>query len=374
MSDRPVKPKEYFAKLLSISEDKIDYADSPPTSKADWRDAEVLFPLTAEEFRWVKDLVLDRRKSRTGASETNGDKIKRIALLGEEFPAEYLFVGPETDDPLLNIGQKREAAKKRSEIEQDWYIALQFFLSKVFYRNLPDQTIRKFFWNAMKVLDVNREQLLDSKFNPGGLDQQMVSEGVPFGGDRLMVIAAVEFARDLGGSNNNIVSYSVDHIRSDKIVEVHNTLDDLSWIGPKKIGVFLKNIVLIWKLDEHLKTNEDIACCIPVDTHVRQTCELIGIAPHDEPRKLSDKMLARRIVDACREKGVSPLYFDMGAWRIGMARTRKKAASLILRKLQAGVSEAQIRAEHPRLDDDDFRAAETARRLAELDLPDLVSD
>ena len=62
MSGRPAKPKEYFTKLLAIPEDQIDYTDSPPTTRADWEDAEVLFPMTAEEFRDVKRRILDRRR------------------------------------------------------------------------------------------------------------------------------------------------------------------------------------------------------------------------------------------------------------------------------------------------------------------------
>jgi hypothetical protein len=63
MSERPVRPKEYFAKLLAIPGDKIDYSDIPATTTADWEGAEALFPVTAEEFRAIKEFIRDRRKN-----------------------------------------------------------------------------------------------------------------------------------------------------------------------------------------------------------------------------------------------------------------------------------------------------------------------
>jgi hypothetical protein len=61
MSIRADKPKEYFAKLLGIPEEKIDYSEIPPTTRADWEEAEVLFPVTREEFRAIKQFICRRR-------------------------------------------------------------------------------------------------------------------------------------------------------------------------------------------------------------------------------------------------------------------------------------------------------------------------
>lgn len=63
MSTRPDKPRDYFAKLLDIPEDEIDYSEIPPTTAADWKDAEVLLPVTPEEFRAIKKFIGRRRKS-----------------------------------------------------------------------------------------------------------------------------------------------------------------------------------------------------------------------------------------------------------------------------------------------------------------------
>lgn len=61
MSTRPDKPREYFAKLLDTPEDEIDYSEIPPTTAADWKDVEVLLPVTAEEFRAIKEFIRARR-------------------------------------------------------------------------------------------------------------------------------------------------------------------------------------------------------------------------------------------------------------------------------------------------------------------------
>ena len=58
MNTRPDKPKEYFATLLDTPDEEIDYSQIPATTVADWEHAEILLPVTAEEFRAIKQFVL----------------------------------------------------------------------------------------------------------------------------------------------------------------------------------------------------------------------------------------------------------------------------------------------------------------------------
>jgi hypothetical protein len=67
MNTRPDKPKEYFAKLLDIPDEEIDYSDIPPTTPDGWKDAEVLLPVTPEEFRAIKQFIRRRRGGRLGS-------------------------------------------------------------------------------------------------------------------------------------------------------------------------------------------------------------------------------------------------------------------------------------------------------------------
>jgi hypothetical protein len=68
MSIRRDKPREYFAKLLNIPEEKIDYSEIPATSRADWEDAEVLLPVSAEEFKAIQEFIVNRRQRKVSTA------------------------------------------------------------------------------------------------------------------------------------------------------------------------------------------------------------------------------------------------------------------------------------------------------------------
>jgi hypothetical protein len=62
MNTRRDKPREYFAKLLNVPEEKIDYSEIPATTPADWEDVEVLLPVSAEEFKAIQEFIQHRRQ------------------------------------------------------------------------------------------------------------------------------------------------------------------------------------------------------------------------------------------------------------------------------------------------------------------------
>ena len=62
MNTRRDKPREYFAKLLNVPEEKIDYSEIPATTSADWEDAEVLLPVSAEELKAIQEFIQHRRQ------------------------------------------------------------------------------------------------------------------------------------------------------------------------------------------------------------------------------------------------------------------------------------------------------------------------
>jgi predicted transcriptional regulator len=61
MATRADKPKEYFERLFNIPDDEIDYREIPRSTAADWEDAEVLLPLTEEEFSIVSQFIRGHR-------------------------------------------------------------------------------------------------------------------------------------------------------------------------------------------------------------------------------------------------------------------------------------------------------------------------
>lgn len=85
MTTRRDKPREYFAKLLDSSKEEIDYSEIPPTTRADWENAEVILPITAEEFRRILRFIRYRRQRDTEtlarAREGNSMRAALAALI-----------------------------------------------------------------------------------------------------------------------------------------------------------------------------------------------------------------------------------------------------------------------------------------------------
>jgi hypothetical protein len=72
MFTRPDKPKEYFAKLLDVTDEQIDYSEVSSTIVADWENAEVLLPVTAEEFQTIRRFVRRRREHNRPSPSAGG--------------------------------------------------------------------------------------------------------------------------------------------------------------------------------------------------------------------------------------------------------------------------------------------------------------
>jgi hypothetical protein len=71
MNTRADKPKEYFAKLLDVTDEEINYSEVPPTTASDWENAEVLLPVTVEEFQAIRQFIR-RRREHNGPSPSAG--------------------------------------------------------------------------------------------------------------------------------------------------------------------------------------------------------------------------------------------------------------------------------------------------------------
>lgn len=70
MNTRKDKSRKYFKALLDSTEQDIDYSDIAPTTREQWEDAEVLLPVTADEFRAVRQFIENRRRQRPAQRET----------------------------------------------------------------------------------------------------------------------------------------------------------------------------------------------------------------------------------------------------------------------------------------------------------------
>jgi hypothetical protein len=72
MFTRRDKPKEYFGKVLDVTDEEIDHSEVPPTTAADWQNAEVLLPVTAEEFQTIRRFVRRRREQSSPSPSAGG--------------------------------------------------------------------------------------------------------------------------------------------------------------------------------------------------------------------------------------------------------------------------------------------------------------
>jgi len=82
-------------------------------------------------------------------------------------------------------------------------------------------------------------------------------------------------------------------------------------IGEKISSFYLRDIVYLAGLDE--KNISDLYLLQPIDTWLEQTLKILFKS--DVPQKLKEKQT--RIVDLCKESGVSSISFNQGAWVLG---------------------------------------------------------
>jgi hypothetical protein len=119
------------------------------------------------------------------------------------------------------------------------------------------------------------------------------------GTDRKPVVSSFKFLfhnRDI--PDHNIVNYTLAQIRRGKINDVYNQLKaQIHGIGPKLASLWLRDVVLIWELEQHMSYN-DLFCCQPIDIYV-------------------SRRYLKIIIDACKEEKTSPLLLNAGAWMAG---------------------------------------------------------
>ena len=57
--------KAFLDDLCAMPDSAVDYQNAPRTTAEDWADAEVLLPVTRDEFDAIQDFIAARRAERT---------------------------------------------------------------------------------------------------------------------------------------------------------------------------------------------------------------------------------------------------------------------------------------------------------------------
>lgn len=223
------------------------------------------------------------------------EKIKAIEKYGMLFVERFL----------------KQHIHSKEKFYRNWYEALKFLLGSSFYRGRRDELSTRFLNAALKTLD---EFKLNKNYNQKLLNDKLKANGVNNGRDRKMVLEVIDLVFNLPNSyKNNIVRYTIEQIKLGKIEEMFNKLDNIYAIGDKLASIYLRDIIVVYHLDEFLES-EDFKYCQPIDTWVKQVVLKIGIIK-SEKTKIEDIKTA--IIKYCLDAKVNPLLFNAGAWLVG---------------------------------------------------------
>lgn len=221
----------------------------------------------------------------------------------------------------------------------DSWGALQFFFGRACFQGRRDDLSQKVYDAVITTLS---PQLSDGGLtvNYSRLNQQRwritekelrnhIGKGkVGKARDVDMVLSALDFIGQF--PDRNIVKYSVEQIRRDKIDEHYKELQParsgkgIIQVGPKVAAFYLRDVVSLYSLED--KVPAEFAFCLqPVDVWVRKLARRTGIADSNA----NDQEIQKAIVALCQEKGVSSLLFNQGAWYVGY-----KAFDVVLEMLE----------------------------------------
>lgn len=203
-------------------------------------------------------------------------------------------------------------------LDSDIWEALNFFFSKTFYGGRRDELSAKYRKIAEELIN-EKKNLLENNWKKGNIwdkhemRKELKDRGVSKGADRKMVGETLEFISDKNACDHNIVRYSKELIKSGKVEELFNQIDDIHNIGKKKASFYIRDVVDLFNLDKHIKKEEYIYLQ-PVDTWVHQVAKSFDILDSEKPSWGTD---SKKIVDKCLTGEVSPIKFNQGAWYIG---------------------------------------------------------
>lgn len=242
--------------------------------------------------------------------------MSKIADFGERFEREYLCK-EYLNTKNVNIDR----------LEENWWEALKFFLTRTFYQGRRDDISVRVEKKALEVLgkyfddplerEKNFQFLKDSSWSQLRVDlQAVIGKGkVGRGRDIDMIIDTLEFISRL--PDKNIARYSVEMIKNNKLDQLWYRLqktkskEGIRSVGKKIVSLYLRDLVTILDLEQEVSYDHQVFLQ-PIDTWIRQIIEKIGIEETKNEIKLR-----RMITERCERVGQSAIRFNEGAWYIG---------------------------------------------------------
>lgn len=241
--------------------------------------------------------------------------LRTIALLAERYRDEIL----------------EEWMPRKNIFMEDWFEALDFFLSHVFYQGRRDelstryyeatkQALRVYFSEAPETRASRYEQAWGNKWIPHDPDwKAFVRDNNPLmfalakaeaGKKRAqeMVLDTLRFIREL--RKRNVVNFSHTRVAAGEIAKHYQELQGIWQVGPKTSSFYLRDLCSLYDL----KVSDSVSVATqPVDTWVRTISSQLGIIdPKDD-----DTTARAKIVRVCKRARVSSSDFNAGAWYLG---------------------------------------------------------
>ena len=242
--------------------------------------------------------------------------MSKIVHFGERFEREYLCK-EYLSCKNVDVGQ----------LEESWWEALKFFLTRIFYQGRRDDISVRVEKKALEVLGryfddpLEREKsfhtLKASSWNQLKVAlQAVIGKGkVGRGRDIDMIIDTFEFISRL--PDKNIVRYSGEMIKNNKLEQLWYGLqkskskDGIRSVGKKIASLYLRDLVTILSLEQEVSNDQQIFLQ-PIDTWVKQIANKIGIEETKD-----DMKLRKMVIERCRRVNQSAIKFNEGVWYIG---------------------------------------------------------
>lgn len=220
---------------------------------------------------------------------------------------------------------------KRNEFESDWFKALDFFLSRVYYQGRKDELSERYYNAAKKGLLTyfgedastqlkNYNDAWESNIIPHDPDWKIwveANNGLLEGLKRTkagksrdidMVIDTLRFIHDR--PSYNIVLYSIEEIKCGRIKKLYSELDDIWQVGQKVTSFYLRDLIFCYDLKLE---SDDYFTIQPIDTWVKQVAIKIGLCSEED----SNAVVAAKFLEACAKEKVDPKKVNAGAWYLG---------------------------------------------------------
>lgn len=222
------------------------------------------------------------------------------------------------------------------ELKSNFWLALDFFLSRAFYQGRRDAMSERVYRAAIEVLKPELlttsgaskyQTLKEQKWETiGKLLRSKIGKGyVGRGRDVDMVLKTLDFISLL--PDLNLVRYSIEQIesgnlekhyfelqaRKSKKLQARESKRGIIQVGPKIASFYLRDVISLYGLDDKIPSSSAY-CLQPVDTWVKKVAYRLKIVDEGER---NSKKIQQAIASLCKAKDVSPILFNQGAWYVG---------------------------------------------------------